>query len=96
MSSAVRGGLRLTLRGSSPEVDKAGDAWITLMRNMPTTVVSSRLDGPLDWPNGTQARGDAVDVVARLEEESDVPLRSHGSVSMNRALMAADRPTLHV
>lgn len=33
--------------------------------------------------------GDAVDVVARLKQESDVPLRSHGSLSMNRALMAA-------
>jgi hypothetical protein len=30
--------------------------------------------------------GDAVDVVARLKEESVVPLRSHGSLSMNRAL----------
>src|SRR3954447_7568454 len=28
-------------------------------------------------------------VVARLKEESEVPLRSHGSVSMNPALMAA-------
>jgi hypothetical protein len=27
-------------------------------------------------------------VVARLKEESDVPLRSHGSLSLNRALMA--------
>jgi dihydrofolate reductase len=33
--------------------------------------------------------GDAVEVVARLKEESDVPLRSHGSLSLNRALMAA-------
>jgi dihydrofolate reductase len=33
--------------------------------------------------------GDAVDVVARLKGESEVPLRSHGSLSMNRALMAA-------
>ena len=33
--------------------------------------------------------GDAVDVVARLKEESDVPLRSHGSLSLNRAPMAA-------
>ena len=33
--------------------------------------------------------GDAVDVVARLKEESAVPLRSHGSLSLNRALMAA-------
>ena len=34
-------------------------------------------------------RGDAVEVVGRLKEESDVPLRSHGSLSMNRALMGA-------
>jgi dihydrofolate reductase len=59
------------------------------MVSMPTTVVSSTLQGPLDWPNATVASGDAVEVVARLKEESDVPLRSHGSLSMNRALMAA-------
>src|SRR5258708_14485463 len=43
----------------------------------------------LDWPDATVVSGDAVDVVARLKEESEVPLRSHGSLSMNRALMAA-------
>ena len=59
------------------------------MRNLPTTVVSSTLEGPLDWPDGTLEKGDAVDVVARLKEESDVPLRSHGSLSVNRSLMAA-------
>ena len=31
----------------------------------------------------------AVDVVARLKEESEVPLRSHGSLTLDRALMAA-------
>jgi dihydrofolate reductase len=51
--------------------------------------VSSTLEGPLDWPDATVVSGDAVDVVARLKEESDVPLRSHGSLSLNRALMAA-------
>ena len=61
----------------------------TQMRNMPTTVVSTTLEAPLDWPDATLVSGDAVDVVARLKEESDVPLRSHGSLSMNRALMAA-------
>jgi dihydrofolate reductase len=59
------------------------------MRSMPTTVVSTTLEGPLDWPDATLVSGDAVEVVARLKEESDVPLRSHGSLSMNRALMAA-------
>ena len=65
------------------------DPWVTRMRNLPATVVSSTLRSPLDWPDATIASGDAVDVVARLKEESDVPLRSHGSLSMNRALMAA-------
>ncbi len=59
------------------------------MRNLPATVVSTTLEGPLDWPDATVVSGDAVDVVARLKEESEVPLRSHGSLSMNRALMAA-------
>ena len=77
------------LRGSSPEVDKAGDPWVTQMRRLPATVVSTTLQEPLDWPDATLVTGDAVEVVARLKEESEVPLRSHGSVSMNRALMAA-------
>ena len=59
------------------------------MRSLPTTVVSTTLEEPLDWPNATLVSGDAVEVVARLKEESEVPLRSHGSLSMNRALMAA-------
>ena len=59
------------------------------MRSMPTTVVSTTLEEPLDWPDATLVSGDAVDVVARLKKESEVPLRSHGSLSMNRALMAA-------
>jgi dihydrofolate reductase len=56
---------------------------------MPATVVSTTLKGSLDWPDATVVSGDAVDVVARLKQESDVPLRSHGSLSLNRALMAA-------
>jgi dihydrofolate reductase len=65
------------------------DEWVTRLRNLPATVVSTTLEGPLDWPDATVESGDAIDVVARLKAESDVPLRSHGSLSMNRALMAA-------
>ncbi|MET7375787.1 dihydrofolate reductase family protein [Micromonospora arida] len=74
---------------ASTEESEVRDAWVTQMRNLPATVVSNTLEGPLDWPDATVVRGDAVDVVARLKEESDVPLRSHGSLSLNRALMAA-------
>jgi dihydrofolate reductase len=73
----------------STEDSDVRDPWVTRMRNLPATVVSTTLEEPLDWPDATVARGDAVDVVARLKEESEVPLRSHGSLAMNRALMAA-------
>jgi dihydrofolate reductase len=74
---------------SSTEESDVRDPWVTRMWNMPATVVSTTLEEPLDWPNATVASGDAVEVVARLKEKSEVPLRSHGSLSMNRALMAA-------
>jgi len=76
------------LAGSTEE-SEVRDPWVTRMRSMPATVVSSTLEGPLDWPDATVVGGDAIDVVARLKEESKVPLRSHGSLSMNRARMAA-------
>jgi len=59
------------------------------MRSLPATVVSTTLQGPLDWLDATLISDDAVDVVARLKRESDVPMRSHGSLSMKQSLMAA-------
>jgi dihydrofolate reductase len=74
---------------SSTEDSEVRDPWVTRMRNLPATVVSTTLQGPLDWPDASVVSGDAVDVVARLKAESGVPLRSHGSLSLNWALMAA-------
>jgi dihydrofolate reductase len=71
--------------GEPKQVDPVNDR----MRSMPTTVVSTTLTAPLDWPDATLVSGDAVDVVAGLKAASDVPLRSHGSLAMNRSLMAA-------
>jgi dihydrofolate reductase len=74
---------------ASADGDEVRDAWVTRMRELPATVVSSTLREPLDWPDATVVSGDVVEIVARLKEESDVPLRSHGSLSLNRALLAA-------
>jgi len=74
---------------SGIEESELSDPWVTRMTSLPATVVSTTLQGPLDWPDATVVSGDAVDVVARLKDESEVPLRSHGSLSLNRALMAA-------
>ena len=81
--------LFVQMLAESTEESEVRDPWVTRMVNMPATVVSTTLEAPLDWPDATVVSGDAVDVVARLKEESDVPLRSHGSLSLNRALMAA-------
>ena len=45
--------------------------------DLPATVVSTTMQGPLDWPDGADVRGDAV---ARLKQKSEVSLRSHGSL----------------
>ncbi len=74
---------------TSTEDSDVRDPWVTRMWQSPATVISSTLHEPLDWPDATVASGDAIDIVARLKKESDVPLRSHGSLSLNRALMAA-------
>jgi len=66
-----------------------GDAWGRRYRELPATVISSTLEDTLGWPDATIVSGDAVEVVARLKEESPVPLRSHGCLSLNRALLAA-------
>ncbi|MDO9457081.1 dihydrofolate reductase family protein [Nocardioides sp.] len=74
---------------ASSDGDDVRDPWVDRMRSLPTYVVSSTLTDPLDWPDATVLGGDPVETVARLKEESDVPLRSHGSLTLNRALMAA-------
>jgi hypothetical protein len=51
---------------SSTEESEVPDPWVTRMVSMPAIVVSSTLEGPLDWPDATVVSGDAVEVVARL------------------------------
>jgi len=65
------------------------DEWNVRTMRMPATVVSSTLQDTLGWPDATIVSGDAADVVTRLKQESDVPLRSQASLSLNWALMAA-------
>jgi hypothetical protein len=66
--------IRATLASSTVEPE-VRDPWFTRMRNLPATVVSTMLQRPLDWPDATIVNGAAVDIVARLKEESepDIP-----------------------
>lgn len=65
------------------------DEWNQRTFRAPATVISSTLTDTLGWPDATIVDGDAVEVVRRLKEESDVPLRSQASLSLNRTLMQA-------
>lgn len=69
--------------------ESEGDANFTSLTAAPKIVISRTLEEPLDWANATLVAGDALDAVPRLKAESPVPLYSHGSISMNRALLAA-------
>jgi dihydrofolate reductase len=74
--------------GPEPDLEQM-DRWGRRMVTLPLTVVSSTLEAPLAWSHASVEAGDAVDVVRGLKESSDVPLRSHGSLSLNWALLAA-------
>ena len=65
------------------------DEWNVRTMRMPATVISSTLEDTLGWPDATIVAGDAVEIVTGLKEDSDVPLRSQASLSLNWALMAA-------
>ena len=77
--------------GALTRESEGSDPVNTRMKFLPTTVISSTLEGPLDWPDATLAGGDAVYVVARLKAESAVPLRSHGGVSEQQVPLIANR-----
>lgn len=59
------------------------------LATMPKVVFSSTVTEPLAWPNTRLVRGDAVAAVRALKEESDLPLRTLGSVSLCRSLLVA-------
>lgn len=77
------------MRSSSPEGADVFDPWVNRMVSMPATVISTTLTEPLDWPSAALVRGDAMEVVTQLKAASDTPLRSHGSLSLNWALLSA-------
>lgn len=65
------------------------DEWNQLLVALPATVFSSTLTDTMGWPRATIDRGDAVDSVQRLKQESEVPLRSQASLSLNWSLLEA-------
>jgi dihydrofolate reductase len=85
-ATTFRENAEILLSGDDPH---SQDEWNVRTLRMPATVISSTLHDTLGWPDATIVSGDAVDIVTRLKEESDVPLRSQASLSLNWDLLAA-------
>ena len=79
-----------TYRAMAGFVSAAGDnPNFAALNAAPKVVISRTLQEPLALENTTLIAEDARDAVPRLKAESPLPLRGHGSISMNRALLAA-------
>jgi dihydrofolate reductase len=68
--------------------DQAGDESENPMSQLDTVVFSRTLQ-QVAWPNTTICNGDLVEEIRRMKADSDVPLRSMGSLSLARQLMGA-------
>src|SRR6185312_9450049 len=79
-----------TFRGFAKFVKLFDEPYYDSMNRLPKIVFSSTID-PKDpgWENSTVLNEDAVTAIERLKRTTDVPMRSHGSISLNRALLAA-------
>jgi dihydrofolate reductase len=85
-ATTFRENAEILLSGDDPH---SHDEWNVRTLRMPATVISSTLQDTLGWPDATIVSGDAVDIVTQLKAESDVPLRSQASLSLNWDLMSA-------
>jgi dihydrofolate reductase len=78
-----------TFREFRTFVTEYDEPYYDSLNALPKIVFSSTLEEPLGWQNSTVLNEDAVTAIERLKRTTDVPLRSHGSISLNRALLAA-------
>jgi dihydrofolate reductase len=78
-----------TFRAFREFVVEYDEPYYESLNALPKIVFSSTLQEPLGWSNSTVISEDAVIAMTRLKRETDKPMRSHGSISLNRALLAA-------
>ncbi len=66
---------------SSTEDSDVRDPWVTRMRDLPATVISTTLAGPSTGRTRPSPAATPFDVVARLKEESQVHLPPHPALT---------------
>jgi dihydrofolate reductase len=78
-----------TYRVLSEIVASGDDGTFPQMAALPKLVFSSTLEEPLSWANATLVREDAVTAVRAMKERDDRFLRTIGSFTLARSLLAA-------
>lgn len=79
-----------TFRQFSKFVTMFDEPYYDSLNKLPKIVFSHTLDPQSPgWQNSTVIDEDAVTAIERLKRTTDVPMRSHGSISLNRALLAS-------
>jgi dihydrofolate reductase len=78
-----------TFREFRQYITEYDEPYYDSLNALPKIVFSSTLEEPLGWQNSTLLNEDAVTAIERLKRTTDVPMRSHGSITLNRALLAA-------
>jgi dihydrofolate reductase len=63
------------------------DPTFARMAEIPKVVFSKTLKPPLTWANTQVVAEDAVTALRRMKEEGSVPMRTMGSISLNKSLL---------
>lgn len=71
------------------EFVESGQEDMTALTAMDKVVFSSTLEAPLTWANTRLVSGDAVEAVRELKQAGGTALRTIGSLSLSRSLLAA-------
>jgi dihydrofolate reductase len=67
----------------------SGEPGTDVLTGFPKVVFSSTLREPLEWANSTLVAGDAVEAVRKMKDTGDRPMRTIGSLTLCRSLLAA-------
>jgi dihydrofolate reductase len=76
-----------TYRTMSQIVAELEDPTFERMAEIPKVVFSKTLEPPLTWANTEVVAEDAVTALRRMKQEISAPMRTIGSISLNKALL---------
>jgi dihydrofolate reductase len=76
-----------TYRTMSQIVAEGDDPTFERMAEIPKFVFSRTLQPPLTWANTQVVAEDAVTALRRMKDEGSVPMRTMGSISLNKSLL---------